>query len=251
MFSYYGSKTKICDKYPKPKGDLIIEPFAGAAKYSLLHFEKEVILVDKYRELIEIWKWLQQCSPKDILRLPILKMGETIEGMDFGCEGANYFMGFMVGRGLSRPQYKVSPFVGSEKQYHFQYTYKRIASELYKIKHWKFICDDYRNIDNQEATWFVDPPYQYGGQKYKHSSKNIDFKELAAWCKSRKGQVIVCENTKANWMDFKPVTKITGCNHKTTEAIWSNVASSYDNVQLSFLPTDHEAIACCENTLNQ
>jgi len=35
MWSYYGSKSKVVKHYPKPKYDLIIEPFAGAAWYSV------------------------------------------------------------------------------------------------------------------------------------------------------------------------------------------------------------------------
>ena len=34
-----------------------------------------------------------------------------------------------------------------------------------------------------------------------------------------KRQVIVCENTKANWLYFKPLIEITGQRVKTTEAI--------------------------------
>ena len=44
MFSYYGSKNKIAKLYPLPKYDLIIEPFAGAAWYSVLHRYKNVLL---------------------------------------------------------------------------------------------------------------------------------------------------------------------------------------------------------------
>ena len=38
MWGYYGSKSKIASMYPKPMYDKIIEPFAGTAQYSLLHF---------------------------------------------------------------------------------------------------------------------------------------------------------------------------------------------------------------------
>ena len=70
-----------------------------------------------------------------------------------------------------------------------------------------------------EATWFIDPPYQYGGNHY--VVNDVDYHELAAWCKQRKGQVIVCENTKATWLDFTPLTRITGQRVKTTEAVWT------------------------------
>ena len=37
-----------------------------------------------------------------------------------------------------------------------------IAQNLNKIKHWEIRKDDYRNIENEDATWFIDPPYQHG-----------------------------------------------------------------------------------------
>ena len=36
----------------------------------------------------------------------------------------------------------------------------------------------------------------------------------------RTGQIIVCENTEANWMDFKPLVQIQGQKKKTTEVIF-------------------------------
>ena len=75
MWGYYGSKSKIVNYYPKPIYDTIIEPFAGTAQYSLKYFDKDVILVDKYDVIVRLWKWLQQCSPKDILSLPRLSCG--------------------------------------------------------------------------------------------------------------------------------------------------------------------------------
>ena len=57
---------------------------------------------------------------------------------------------------------------------------------------------------------------------YYYIQNQIDYAELADWCKTRKGQVIVCENTKADWLNFEPLVKITGQKIKTTEAIWTN-----------------------------
>ena len=59
------------------------------------------------------------------------------------------------------------------------------------------------DLENEEATWFIDPPYQFGGHEYKCSNKQIDFAKLAEWCEDRNGQAIVCENTKATWLPFK------------------------------------------------
>jgi site-specific DNA-adenine methylase len=80
---------------------------------------------------------------------------------------------------------------------------------------------DYHDIPNQEATWFIDPPYQgNGGKYYKHGNQNFDYNELAEWSKQRQGQVIVCENSEANWLPFRPLKQLQGQRHKTVEVIW-------------------------------
>ena len=96
---------------------------------------------------------------------------------------------------------------------------KRIAKDLHKIKHWDIRLGNYNEIENIKATWYIDPPYQC--QKlYRHN--NIDYKSLADWCRSREGQVIVCENSKADWMDFKPLVELSGQRTRTLEVMWTN-----------------------------
>ena len=84
-------------------------------------------------------------------------------------------------------------------------------------------------MKNTEATWFIDPPYQFGGHAYVENK--INFNHLSNWCKTREGQVIVCENTKADWLPFKPMINNKGTHKITTEAIWSNIPTNYDNEQ--------------------
>lgn len=218
MFSYYGSKSKIIDLYPSPLHDKIIEPFAGSARYALKYFDRDVLLVDKYDTIVRVWKFLQTASKKDILALPNLKTGDKINRDNFDCVEMAWLFGFMVQQGVSSPRLTVSSF--AEKNIPRQK--KSIASNLHKIKHWNIVCGSYDEIENQEATWFIDPPYQFGGEYYTKSNKAIDFSNLSDWCQSRAGHIIVCENTKADWLDFYPMRKMTGTIHTTTEAIWSN-----------------------------
>jgi 16S rRNA G966 N2-methylase RsmD len=84
-----------------------------------------------------------------------------------------------------------------------------------------------------ECTWFIDPPYQFGGEAYVMSSKKLDFEKLSIWIRTRNGQVIACENTKATWMNFIPIVKQRGSLKTTTEAIWTNEPTIYWNEQQS------------------
>lgn len=224
MFSYYGSKSKVIDVYPSPKYRQIIEPFAGSARYALKWFDRDVLLVDKWDVIIKIWHYLQAASPSDIMGLPEPAYKESIEKYNLS-EGERLLMGFLVARGVASPQKIVQQFsdIHAAKN--------QIASQLFKIKHWKIELGSYESIDNQEATWFVDPPYQVGGHKYIH--RKMDFLHLAIWSQSRQGQVIVCENTKADWLPFWPMRKLNGAYSTTDEAIWSNHRTGFEARQLS------------------
>lgn len=227
MWSYYGSKSKVVDLYPPPKFDKIIEPFAGSARYALKWFDRDVLLVDKYPVIVDLWNYLKQASEKDILSLPEPNLGETINRDDFDCIEQAWLMGFLVQQGVNAPRLTVSKYavdgIATQK--------KNIASQLWKIRNWEIRLGSYDEIENTEATWFIDPPYQFGGEYYVKNTKDIDFSLLADYCKTRLGQTIVCENTKADWLDFKPMKEMQGSMYKTTEAIWSNMPTNYDNVQ--------------------
>ena len=228
MFSYYGSKSKIVDCYPKPKHGKIIEPFAGSARYSLKYFDKEVLLVDKYEVIVKIWKYLQQCSVADIKKLPRLERGQKIP--DELSEIEKLFMGFIVADGASSPQSKTTNFSSNPQKVSARLD--KIEKQLFKIKHWEIKLGSYDEIENQNATWFIDPPYEYGGQYYKESNRTINYSALAEWCRTRNGQVMVCENTKAGWMEFKKMITTKGQKPEmTTEVIWSNQQTAYDNEQ--------------------
>ena len=226
MFSYYGSKSKLVDYYPPPKHKKIIEPFAGSARYSLKYWQNDVLLVDKYPVIVGIWNYLIQATKSDILGLPDLKTGDNVDTFNISQE-EKWLIGFCINGGSAQPK-------KTAKDYNtWGETKIRIADDVQKIKHWKVILGSYEDLDNEEATWFIDPPYQFGGEWYVKSTKHIDFAKLAEWCKERKGQAIVCENTKADWLDFKPMVDMQGAMFKTTEAIWSNHKTNYDAVQQS------------------
>lgn len=221
MFSYYGSKSKIVDYYPPPKHGKIIEPFAGSARYSLKWFDRDITLIDKDENIVNVWRYLQQASEKDILGLPKLTAGLDLRTLTMSDE-ERLFVGFLVGVGRAKPAFKVSPFAAV----HFsgikrRDKYEKIAEQLYKIRHWTILHGDYTLAPDVLATHFIDPPYQVAGRvHYRYSAKQINFDTLAAWVNTRKGQVIVCENDGANWLPFQPLATLHGANRTSVEAVY-------------------------------
>lgn len=69
---YYGGKWRVAPLYPAPLYRTIVEPFAGAAGYSLRHHRHDVVLVEKYPPLAEMWRWLIAAAPADVLRIPVV-----------------------------------------------------------------------------------------------------------------------------------------------------------------------------------
>ena len=222
MFPYFGRKDRIKKYYPAPKNKKIIEPFAGSAPYSLLYWEHDITIVDKYNIIIEVWKYLQSASKNDILKLPKIKKGDDIRDFNLS-KIERKFMGFCIMHGIVKPANIVTMFGAQRNGIWWENKKVQIANDLYKIKHWNIICDDYFTIQNEKATWFIDPPYQKEGGSYIYNKINYEY--LAKWCKNRKGQIIVCENVEADWLPFKPLNKkfqITQRKKQFKEGIWTN-----------------------------
>lgn len=225
MWSYYGSKIKICKYYPLPEYDLIIEPFAGSAWYSVLHRGHDVLLNEKNEVVFNIWDWLiNKAEPELILEHKEFFAGQDISSLTLS-ESHKNLIGFCINRGSIAPknivqkwscQVKAKPDWAST----VDFSLKRVARLLPEIKHWKVKFGDYKEIPNIKATWFIDPPYQFGGENY--IVHDVDYTELANWCRERRGQVVVCENSKANWLPFNPLIGITGQRRKTVESVWRN-----------------------------
>lgn len=218
MFYYYGRKQKIFNKYPKPNFNTIIEPFAGSAAYSMNYYDRNVILIEKDEKIATLWKYLIEVQPEEILSLPLLNKGQSLNDDNFNHLTTNQksLIGFFLNPGSAQPKKSPGKFCAWTDE-----NRKRLSIDVTKVKHWKIINDDYRNIENQEATWYIDPPYQgNGGQYYKHGNKNFNYDELRDWVMNRQGEIIVCENSEATWMDFKPLVEIQGQKHKTKEVIF-------------------------------
>ncbi len=225
FFSYFGSKYRIAKNYPKPFCDTIIEPFAGSAGYSLLYPDKEVILYDNYEPVVMLWDYLIKVKKDEILALPLDKNGHAfckehpVSECNISLE-AKILIGFWLTESqTSSSRYPLSKSRGGN------WTAKKremIANQLDYIRHWKVENKSYDEIDSQiECTWFVDPPYSQAGKRYRNN--NINYQHLGNWCKEKQGQVIVCEQSGANWLEFHTFKKVSNAsNKKYEEVIWTN-----------------------------
>ena len=153
MFSYYGTKKKLALLYPAPKYDTIIEPFAGAAGYSLLYPEKTVLLYDTNPKICAIWEYLIGATEQDIIALPDVITGQKVT--DFNLSPAQqWLIGFCINPGSTCP--KITATQRAKWP-----SYKLAISKMVgSIKHWKIMNSSYISIPNQEVTWVVDLPYQ-------------------------------------------------------------------------------------------
>ena len=223
MFSYYGSKSKIIHYYPHPKFKRIIEPFAGSARYACMYYARDIWINDKYEVVYSIWKWIQQATRDDIARLPVIGKGEDLRDIKSLTQEERWLLGYLVNPGNSSPCNIVTGRADGWGKGHdingrtnaiviFKQNILRIIG---KIDHWRITQRDYQKLPNLEATWFIDPPYQFGGQTY--IVNDIDFKSLLRWIKNRRGETLTCENTKNTWLDrYKILKRIQGSQQTHT-----------------------------------
>ena len=206
LFSYYGSKSKIAGRYPKPAHDTIIEPFAGGATYSLRYPERQVVLVEKNPRTFAIWDYLLSTTLGDVLSaLPkTLEKGAKIDDVLPAGAPAGLVELCRAGFNMGAAGAQVTETATEFGSLHWHQVARRLEHYLPKIDHWRVILGDYSLAPSGPATWFVDPPYKVHGstrrKRYTHHSVNYD--NLAAWCLSRHGQVIVCEGEGADWLPF-------------------------------------------------
>lgn len=228
FFTYYGGKWRIAPKYPSPQHQRIIEPFAGSAGYSLRYPDRDVWINDPDPSVIGTWIYLVHATEREILALPDLVAGQTVNDLAIPQE-ARWLIGWWLNKGSAQPKLRPSSFMlhhAAGAPYWGESIRHRIASQLDAIRHWTVTDHDYEELPNYTATWFIDPPYQRGGRHYRFDSSGIDFQRLGYWCRSRYGQAIVCEADEADWLPFEPLAVIDGTegrqkvNRARTEMVW-------------------------------
>lgn len=191
-----------------------------------------MVLVEKSPRIAAIWRYLIGATPREILALPDVAEGQSTDELPI-CQAARDLIGHNIHAAVGRPPKFASTWGhdwGRARR-------ARIAAQLARIKHWTVIEGDYSQAPDIEATWFIDPPYEPylvdGGRVLRLNqydtecnAKQIDFAALGAWCRSRRGQVMVCEGPGARWLPFKPFREINGAHRESTEVIWTNDAEA-------------------------
>ena len=225
MFSYYGGKGRIALHYPPPAFPLVIEPFAGGGWYSVRHAERyrddglplfKSILVDPNPIVVETWRWLiQEATIDDMVSFPEHVAGTPM--MRHTPDGKDYFYRWWGNQGAEKPRNYAGSFA--------TWSLSKACSRLPLVKDWEIVRGTYDSLANVEATWFIDPPYQSDGKGSRYTFNEIDYDDLAKFCLSRRGQVIVCDREGADWLPFQPLAHATSQgqrNQQLKEVIWSN-----------------------------
>lgn len=207
FWNYYGGKFRDAPRYPAPVESTIVEPFAGAAGYGLRHYQRNVILVEKYPVIAEMWRYLIAVSAAEVRRIPLVDSVNDLPS--WVPAGARYLIGFCMNDACTEPRTSLSAGriklrqMGRKFQGWGEGRRERVASQVDKIRHWKIVEGDYTQAPDVRATWFIDPPYSGpAGRYYKH--REVDYEALGEWCHTRNSHVIVCENEGADWLPFQP-----------------------------------------------
>jgi 16S rRNA G966 N2-methylase RsmD len=234
MFYYYGGKARLAGKYPAPRHPLIIEPFAGAAGYSMHHLRRgnaeRAILVEKDPRVVALWRRLLALSPAEVLAIPIPEVGTVTD--DFLYMTTATSNGVAGSRRMTVTS-RMPELVGMMA--------RRIADLLpYVAGRVEVIEGDYRAAPLVDATWFVDPPYQPHVDKVTSTKTAnpqgmgyapgctaalLDFDELGRWCGALPGQVIAVEQAGADWLPFQALASSADSQgRRKAEVIWTSDA---------------------------
>jgi site-specific DNA-adenine methylase len=221
FFGYFGGKFNLGAYYPPPVNEVIVEPFAGSAGYSVRYPHHKVILSDLDPVIFSVWNYLIHVKSSEIRRLP-LKI-DHVESLRFPQE-VKWFLGFWMTKASSHPAKSPCSWMrsGEHKTSFWGETIReRIASQVDQIRHWQILNLSFADLPDINATWFVDPPYFKQGYRYRYNS--IDYKLLGSWCREQRKQVIVCESEGAAWLPFKSFKDNRGIKKVTHEVVYHRV----------------------------
>jgi hypothetical protein len=230
LFKWFGSKWLSSRLLPPPTHSLIVEPFAGGVGYSLRNAEKDVRIAEYDEHIRELWKWLINGATETLIRdIPI----DSPEGMDIRALGLTRGQELLL-KNWQRTNnvghcWTTSPWGNKPGQWTAN-TRARVATEFGAVGHW-MVCEGgfETALSRDEATWFIDPPYQFN---YGYRSPPLDYKSLSEMVSALHGQIIVCEavcqktDRVPTWLPFTFFgSRITSRrkkenNHHSKELLW-------------------------------
>lgn len=225
FFSYYGSKWNGSRHYGAPRHDLVIEPFAGSAAYSVRWNCRNVRLYDISKDMVDLWSWLIACNADDILSIPAsFEAMDEVLALD---RGPQLLARFWVSKGRCEPSNTLSPWYFQWRSSNSckvwgEAVKRRVADQKWIIERWTVEQLSWDAIPLSEAHWHVDPPYNNAaGSRYPNSK--IDFDALGNWCQSLPGHVDVCENEGADWLPFQKLYESPTLRGKRNGVVSSEV----------------------------
>jgi hypothetical protein len=195
LFKWFGSKWSASRRgcYPEPIADVIVEPFAGSAGYSLNHYQKSVVIWEDDPNLIRLWRWIiNHATSAKVLDIPVgLSVGVDIRQVGLSAGQALLLKHWQRTNNVG-DCWTISPWGHLPGQWTMN-TRARVAEQVYMVKHWK-IRQPIEFIDEPNVTWFIDPPYQYN-YSYRGDLAPFDYDALVSFEQTvhRTSLFICCE----------------------------------------------------------
>lgn len=208
MFPYFGRKAMLASAYPAPIFGLVIEPFAGSMSYTLHHQPPGALGIERDPRVVDLWHRMAQLE--DVPTPP--QVGSKTD--DLLVKVCSYSEHALTSGDMTVTSRMVRDWESVHR--------RAISLGAYARSSVEYRHGSYEDAPDVEATWFIDPPYQHANRRgYRHGASGIDFGALAQWCKSRPGQVIVCEQEGADWLPFVPLAEIVSHRGvRKSEVVW-------------------------------
>lgn len=213
MFYYFGRKGRIARHYPKPLYETVVEPFAGSGAYSLYWAPHKALLIDRDQRVVDLWHRLIAMGKDGIASAKAPEVGER-----------THDMWYLISLASSASLLLQNGFTVNEWGRISWDRSRKIALKHYDTaSRFDYVQGLYSDAPDIEATWFIDPPYQKVQKGYKFGKDTIDYEQLAEWVRTRRGQVIVCEQEGADWLPFEPFVDTQNIRGSgiSKEVIWT------------------------------
>lgn len=223
FFPFYGSKWNIARRYPAPREAVVIEPFAGAAGYASFYDVPRAHLFDADPIVAGVWDYLLRVTAVEVMALPeLVDVGDSVDNYALPQE-AKWLIGFWLNRGSATPKKSRTAYSARTDRAQLNWSTRaktRIAMQLPRVAGWTITHASYADAPDAHATWFVDPPYGDKGKFYRFRLPPTAYASLGAWCRTRRGQVVVCEGPGAAWLPFTPLGSFKSSRGRAEEFVW-------------------------------